>query len=119
MQFLELPIQVVYMPKKNHQFLAGVYTAYLLSTKNTVIHHFQTETIGEIKHITNATNHMEGFHRADYGLTLGYEYEIFKSLAIGATANIGLRDLTNNKTLESNSRDFNHQIRVHVNYSFW
>lgn len=119
MQFLELPIQAIYKPQKNHQFLAGVYTAYLLSTKNTVIHHFQTETIGEIKHITNATNHMEGFNRLDFGLALGYEYEVFKSLAIGATANIGLRDLTINKTLGSNSKDFNHQVRVHVNYSFW
>lgn len=117
-QSIELPISVAYHLEKS-SLTAGVQVSYLLNAKGvyqeTVSDAFSTVSQAAI----TQNGYQTAFNRLDFGLSLGYEYQITKSFSIGGQAQIGFLDATNNNIFKNAVTDRNAMLKVYATYDFW
>lgn len=117
-QSIELPISVAYHLKKS-SLTAGLQVSYLLNAKGTyqetVSDAFSTINRAEI----TQNGYQSAFNRLDFGLSLGYEYQVSEFLSLGGQAQVGLLDVTNNDIFKNVVTDRNAMLKVYATYDFW
>ena len=97
----------------------GLQVSYLLNAKGTY-----QETVSDAFSTVNReaitqNGYQTVFNRLDFGLSLGYEYQITKSLSFGGQAQIGFLDVTDNNIFKNTVTDRNAMLKVYATYDFW
>jgi hypothetical protein len=117
-QSIELPISVAYHLKKS-SLTAGLQVSYLLNAKGTyqetVSDAFSTINRAEI----TQNGYQSAFNRLDFGMSLGYEYQVSEFLSLGGQAQVGFLDVTNNDIFKNVVTDRNTMLKVYATYDFW
>jgi len=99
----------------NHYLTGGLFTATrlnTLSTKTRVIlnpYYFNSQT-------TEEKGYFEGISTVSFGLSLGYEYHLFRNAYTGIRLNQTFNDLIDNKIYTFNKKDFITQFGVYFKW---
>jgi hypothetical protein len=99
---IEIPIAVIYKLSKKSSCFGGLAMAYYVDNQTNI-----------------STLKAEGIKTIDAYATAGYLYEFNNKLSFKLNTMIGFRDVTNNKTYKSNSREDNVGLRLSVRYKFF
>lgn len=116
--YLEAPLAIRWFPQSKHTVVTGAYAAYLLSTQ-TEVHYLQHFTNAIEEKIQMERGHTTGINRWDFGLVLGYDYQVTPQLNLGIQTLTGFKDLFEDGAYQHVAFNNGTQVRVLLNYRFW
>lgn len=113
LDYLQVPISVSFSPTETHKFSAGIASTFLLNAKTEVAEN--REKINEKSSVTTTKNGVyEDLNTFNYGLLLGYEYNLPGMYSIGLRYNQMFRDLTNNSYFNDNKKHLPANVQLFV-----
>lgn len=121
LHYVEIPLYVQYQ-RNRHVFIAGGYMSYLLNSTSEVGNSLFNSATASWQELDTSREwgYSSGFSRHDFGLTVGYDYQIIPNLKVGGRMNYGLNDITNDAIYTPNGGnnifDKNLQFRLMLTY---
>ncbi|MEM9023158.1 MAG: outer membrane beta-barrel protein, partial [Bacteroidota bacterium] len=107
----QFPVLAKWTMKEDHRFAVGVYGSVLANVTGQMreSEYYELDPDADIHGIAQDTainfssqsGYSEGLSKWDFGIVLGYEYQLFRSLNLGARYQRGLVDFADNRIYSS------------------
>jgi len=118
LHYLSLPIYFGYHHDR-HEFQLGGQFSYLLNVKSDV-HRSYENSFGVVEQEKGTEwGYTQGFKTYDASILVGYDYMLTEQFLVGARANYGIYDVTDNNQFDGQSIDNNVQFRITANYKIF
>ncbi len=118
LHYAEIPLFIDYQVFQKHHFIGGATFSYLTGVRNRVME-TKTETLqGTQTNFETQWGLKDHFNSMDLGIRLGYEYELTKNFKVGASAQFGLLDFTNDAQWASTDKNRHQELQISLKYKF-
>lgn len=116
LHYASVPVYAVYKTEK-HQLIGGVNLNYLVNTQSQTAVNSTIYRANHVEMVDIPSEKQWGviapFNRFDFGLTLGYDYQLNDAWRVGGRINYGFVDVTKDDYFNANVFDNN----IHINLS--
>jgi hypothetical protein len=112
LDYIELPVSVLYQFKPKHSITAGIAVGYVIQSSDKV----EDQTIGTV---SNQHGYLTAINRWDTQLMLGYQYQLTPSVWMRTSCHMGLMDISNNAAFKQSETHTNKGLRLTLGYKIF
>ena len=122
LHYASVPVYAVYKTEK-HQLIGGVNLNYLVNTQSQTAVNSTIYRANHVEMVDIPSEKQWGviapFNRFDFGLTLGYDYQLNDTWRVGGRINYGFVDVTKDDYFNANVFDNNLHINLSVTHDIF
>lgn len=111
--FVQVPLSVSFAPTNKHRFNAGVSGSFMLNARTDVAEN-RERLNEETSSTVTKTGVYEDLNTFNYGLLLGYEYQLPGMYSIGFRYNQMLRDISNNSYFNDDKKHLPANLQLFI-----